>query len=742
MSNFPDDNTSGYEVPQFEAGSANIDAKNELAQDFEEKQVAPPINDGAESLALNITATNAEQNAAPSQDATTQTNNDATQNVATPQDATTQTNNVATPQVATTQTTGGAAQNNSQGQTATTTVATDDENAQLVAGLRKTTTLGRANNGFDTYRTRQSPITPNWMNTAATSTTPQPWNMHPAATPTTPPKPRLTVTLALDATEDLDDAGKKVLDVDISKFWTQNLPKERLNNPKAKEHYRDVLRLGELFRQTLNMNPDVPAKFKFSCVVVDPQFEQHGLSCALEGDDLVVKGVPTQPFDGEIELTLQYRCHKILEYELRSANVPPGLLLAPNPNAKEILKRYGETSGSTEPCRLPFTINADSWDLWKVVEPPKDAPYQTPHADNLAAPLLDSDKFVFVASQRGRSHEHDGKFRDDSFAVKLDAIDGWNFFAVGDGAGSAKFSRKGSKIACDTIVEKLANYFKANTDAFALAVERFRAEAAKTPERAFLDGNGAPELVPVIFQHALFESLNTIYEEVNERNNQQGEPNEKKAELRDYHTTLLCGALKKFNDGWVLLSYWIGDGGFALYRPNGEDRALALGKPDGGEFAGQTRFFTMPEEIRDLAAVKNRVRVSFVSDFDALALATDGVSDPYFETENDLGAFEAWQKFWQARQEDEIFHNVFNANLDPAQRAENLTQGLRFKIKGNHDDRTLLLVLNPEAFAASPTESSESSEQPESSAPSTESSESLQSKHAPSQASQSPEGEN
>ena len=553
--------------------------------------------------------------------------------------------------------------------------------------------------------------------------TPPAWNLGKTpATPTTPPKPRLTVTLALDATEALNDAGKKVFEDDIIEFWTQKLPKQRLSNPKAKEHYRDVLYLGTLFRQTLNIpaESDVPAKFKFFCVNVDPQFEQYGLSCALAGDKLVVEGVPTQQFDGEIALTLKYRCYGILEIP-RTA--PAHSVLIRDPYKSDV-----KVSGSTKPCCLPFTINADSWDLWKVVEPPKDAPYPTPHADNLAAPLPDSDKFVFVASQRGRSHEHDGKFRDDSFAVNLNAVDGWNFFAVGDGAGSAKFSRKGSQIACDTIVEKLANYFKANAVAFALAVEQFRAEAAQTPERAFLDGNGAPELVPVIFQHALFESLMAIYEEVDKRN-QQRKPDEKEAQLRDYHTTLLCGALKKFNDGWVLLSYWIGDGGFALYRPNGEDRALALGKPDGGEFAGQTRFFTMPEEIRDLAAVKNRVRVSFVSDFDALALATDGVSDPYFETENDLGAFEAWQKFWQARQEDEIFHNVFNANLDPAQRAENLTQGLRFKIKGHHDDRTLLLVLNPETFAAPSPEQSESSD-------------SSQPEIAPSENKQSPEGEN
>ena len=309
-----------------------------------------------------------------------------------------------------------------------------------------------------------------------------------------------------------------------------------------------------------------------------------------------------------------------------------------------------------------------------------------------------TDKLVLAASQRGRSHEHDGKFRDDSFAVRLDAIDGWSFFAVGDGAGSAKFSRKGSKIACDTVVERLAHHFQTNAEGLNPAIDRFQSDAAQAPERAVLDGNAAPSIVANIFHQALYETFLQLHNEVKTRN-QNLALSETATQMRDYHTTLLCCALKKFANGWLVLSYWVGDGGFVVYRPNGEDRALALGVPDGGEFAGQTRFFTMKEEI-DAAPIKNRVRAAFVSDFDALVLATDGVSDPYFEVENDLLAFERWRAFWQARAKDELFHGVFDVGLDIKERAERLKQGLRFKVVGHHDDRTILLVLNPDAFAA------------------------------------------
>lgn len=692
---------NNFEVDQYEAGGANA-TKTELANDFEAPKDA------------TTQPTTAAQNDA----ATSQTNNGGAQNGVAPS----QTNNDATQN-------GGAPSQ--------TTEATAAENDQFMAGLKPdpNANAGRGRKPSTISPPRITKVTPPAWNLGKAATTPTT-----PTTPKTPPKPRLTVTLALDASMVSEVAPKKIriYDDDISTFWTKTLPKQRLNNPKVKENYCDDLDLGALLRQTVAPT----SEFQFSLVDVDPSFKDYNLSCALEKDVLVVEGVPTQPFDGEIELKLQYRCYEIHEYQRRVTVPPLGLNPNPNPNVNTTHKHFAETSGSTEPCRLPFTIHQDSWDLWKVVEPPKDAPYPTPHSDNFAAPLPGSDKFLLVASQRGRSHEHDGKFRDDSFAVNLDAVDGWSFFAVGDGAGSAKFSRKGSEIACRTIVESLATLFTEHAAKVAPEINRLRAEAAQTPERAFLDGNDAPDVVPKIFIDALYNySFNAIHKEVGKRN-QNREPDEKEAQLRDYHTTLLCGALKKFDDGWALLSYWIGDGGFALYRPNGENRALALGKPDGGEFAGQTRFFTMPEEITALAAVQNRVRVSFVSDFDALALATDGVSDPYFETENDLGAFEAWQKFWQARQKDEIFRGVFDANLEPTERAERLTQGLRFKIKGHHDDRTLLLVLNPDAFVDSSSESSEPPAPGETPQPETVPVAPPQPETVPSENNQSPKGEN
>jgi hypothetical protein len=48
-----------------------------------------------------------------------------------------------------------------------------------------------------------------------------------------------------------------------------------------------------------------------------------------------------------------------------------------------------------------------------------------------------------VTSKRGRSHAHEGKFREDDFAVSELPAD-WNMISVSDGAGSAQLAREGS----------------------------------------------------------------------------------------------------------------------------------------------------------------------------------------------------------------------------------------------------------------------------------------------------------
>ena len=107
-----------------------------------------------------------------------------------------------------------------------------------------------------------------------------------------------------------------------------------------------------------------------------------------------------------------------------------------------------------------------------------------------------------------------------------------------------------------------------------------------------------------------------------------------------------------------------------------------MGIPDGGEYAGQTRFLTNHEIFVDAI---NRIRVDTVEDFTALILMSDGITDPKFETDANLQNIDNWNKLW-----DDINAEV-NLNFDSNTKYQ-LLKWMDFWSIGNHDDRTLAMI--------------------------------------------------
>ncbi|MBV5311323.1 MAG: protein phosphatase 2C domain-containing protein, partial [Chromatium okenii] len=62
-------------------------------------------------------------------------------------------------------------------------------------------------------------------------------------------------------------------------------------------------------------------------------------------------------------------------------------------------------------------VNPDPKTLWQVKEPAADAPYPKAHTEQQA--LTGFGFRIAAASRRGRSHEHNGTFRDDDFVINL-----------------------------------------------------------------------------------------------------------------------------------------------------------------------------------------------------------------------------------------------------------------------------------------------------------------------------------
>jgi serine/threonine protein phosphatase PrpC len=321
-------------------------------------------------------------------------------------------------------------------------------------------------------------------------------------------------------------------------------------------------------------------------------------------------------------------------------------------------------------------INPDPRSLWNDIPTPKDIEYYKDDSAKAFVSVSSKDKDqkesshkkgILAASQRGRSHAHEGKARDDDFSVHYDKKTGWYIMVVADGAGSAKFSRKGSEIACHTVLDVCRERLSV-PNKFEEAIWAFQKN--KSPENRKAVG----DLLYNVMGGAAFKAYKNIEKESLEK----GSP------IKDYSTTLLVSICRKYRHWWFIGTFWVGDGGIGIYTKEPSYLKI-LGEPDGGEFAGQTRFLTMSEIIQS-EEIYRRLRFDIVKDFTALILMSDGVTDPKFETDANLKNINKWNDLW-----NDLSQNVELSNPNE-ESANQLLKWLDFWSKGNHDDRTITIL--------------------------------------------------
>ncbi|MBQ9254083.1 MAG: protein phosphatase 2C domain-containing protein [Bacteroidales bacterium] len=319
-----------------------------------------------------------------------------------------------------------------------------------------------------------------------------------------------------------------------------------------------------------------------------------------------------------------------------------------------------------------ISINPDPKTLWQNIPTSKDIEYyKEDSAINYVCvgDDIDVQKDIVVASQRGRSHANKGIPRDDDFRVEFCKETKWYVMAVADGAGSAKYSRKGSRVACNVAVEHCLTKLKDSED-FEEYIKIFKNEG-ETPENRKWVGDNIYDIVG----NAALKAHKSIADEATSKGRN----------IKEYATTLLLAICKKFDFGWFVASFWVGDGALCLYDKNRQYIKL-LGQPDGGEFAGQTRFLTMKEIFSDPKSFYQRLRFSIEDDFTSLMLMTDGVSDPKFGAEANLNKVKVWDNLW-----NDITSEV-DLTDNNAQSANQLLKWLDFWAEGEHDDRTIAIL--------------------------------------------------
>lgn len=305
-------------------------------------------------------------------------------------------------------------------------------------------------------------------------------------------------------------------------------------------------------------------------------------------------------------------------------------------------------------------INHDPKSLWKDLPSDRDDPYWKPDADSDFQ--RGSERKMIAASKRGRSHAHEGKFRDDDFRIVRSDESGWTVIAVADGAGSASKSRRGSQIAVGRAVDVLLDRL-AGEDGVRLE----NSIAAWHGGQASKESAISSGLYPVLGV-AAFEACKAIEVEASATG----------VAAKEYSTTLLVTVYKQLAIGHLFATYWVGDGGVGIYRSEGAPKLLGL--VDSGEFAGQTRF--LDRKVMTTEEIAARLNFALVDDFKALVAMTDGITDPWFMTDNNLESAEYWDKLW--------------SEIEPALNSEDpqgaLLSWLDFWSPGNHDDRTIAVL--------------------------------------------------
>jgi len=308
---------------------------------------------------------------------------------------------------------------------------------------------------------------------------------------------------------------------------------------------------------------------------------------------------------------------------------------------------------------MSLIVIADPKSLWNNIEPPS-APYFKKNTDSLF--ISQHPVRIAAASRRGRSHEHNGSFRDDDFFIHADPASGWSTLIVADGAGGARFSRRGSEIATTEF------------GALILAATTGENGARLTNQLERWDeSNEAQKSISAHFQKLFQEASVAAIKKID------AEAQSIPTSAKDYSTTVLVAVTKRIKTRTFIVAFWVGDGVIAAYGPSGKVRVM--GQPDGGEHAGQTVFLDA-RVVMDGPNFFKRITMGFFSDITSVLLMTDGVSDPKFETDSELSDPSKWDALWS-----EISPLLFTQSPEQA-----LLNWLEFYSPKHHDDRTIAVL--------------------------------------------------
>ena len=366
-----------------------------------------------------------------------------------------------------------------------------------------------------------------------------------------------------------------------------------------------------------------------------------------------------------IEIEILYESITFLENNLGISVEDSFIVGVPQKIGSSVINFHYKHQDNVYKASANLVIVADPKDLWEINEPATDLLFPKEHEFYKTTKFNNNQDYkIIAASRRGRSHEHNGSFRDDHFEYKILEHDpSLILLSVADGAGSAKYSREGSRLAAEQSINFLSHKLVA-IQAFQ-DLEKYIFDEPHTSEinKSIVENWNTAAIQ--LFREATDHAMEKIRQKV--ENTQSS--------FRDFATTLQIVIVKHVQDKRFISSFWVGDGAVAVYN---QEKIRLLGQTDGGDYVGQTVFLSP-----NLEPFHQYVSITIASAQDWLFLMSDGISDPYFETDSELSSLDNWTQFYNEYKE------VLNSDID----GSDLNEKIHFFKKGHHDDRTLLVLL-------------------------------------------------
>lgn len=382
--------------------------------------------------------------------------------------------------------------------------------------------------------------------------------------------------------------------------------------------------------------------------------EEIGLKFNIETD--TIEGIPSQ--SGDIKLRFLFK-----------------------------IKGESEESALNEKL-ISLVINPNPKDLWQYKESDNTDIFYKDDDINEISKL--GEKKLIVSSKRGRSHANVGSFRDDDFGYKFFEKTGWSLVVVSDGAGSATLARKGSQLACNSVVDYFENHLEIEK---AKDLEnKIEAYSNDKTEENFNEIN-------LLSKQILYKATVYVHNQLKEfaDKTQTSNPDlfnnpKAKSNIDYFHSTLIFALFKKYDFGYIIQTFGVGDCPIAVMNKDKTETTL-LNWLDVGEHGGGTRFITQPDIFHSSERpMATRFNLKVIDDFSYLFLMTDGIYDAKFVVEANLEKNEKWLEFLEDLNGKNEDNSKVNFDLENENIKNELDKWMDFWSVGNHDDRTLAII--------------------------------------------------